>query len=147
MCLAWSLCPADQLVFWTVVRLQLQPNLSWLMADFTLINLLCFWCTKANSPHSWDGNISLLAEWEGLVHQPKHSSGTQKRWHLSLPWAQTYRMTLSRMLCLYFPICKNGFMNPQQSTFPKLFTNMQGGHFSSLLLTCLASWAAVGCWM
>lgn len=37
-------------------------------ADFTLTNLLCCGCIKANSPHSSDINILLLAEWEGLVH-------------------------------------------------------------------------------
>lgn len=83
---------------------------------------------------------SHLAEWEVLVHQSKQSSGSWK--HLMLPWAMTYYTTL---LSLYFPICKNGFVNPQQSTFPKLFTNMQSGTFSSLLLTCLALWTAVGC--
>lgn len=84
---------------------------------------------------------SLLAEWEGLVHQSKQSSGIWKHWHLTLPWAMTYYMTL---LSLYFPICKNGFVNPQQSTFPRQFTNMQSSTFSSLLLTCLALWTAAG---
>lgn len=42
---------------------------------------------------------------------------------------------LVQMLSLYFPLCKNGFMDSQQPTFPRVFTNMQSGNFSCLLLT------------
>lgn len=62
---------------WTVWPLQIKTAVavqhllasgSATCADSTLANLLCCWCTKANSSRSSDINILLLAEWEGLVH-------------------------------------------------------------------------------
>lgn len=105
-------------------------------ADVTLINPRCCCCAKVNSPRSSDINISLLAEREGLLHYSEHGSGSQKCWHLSLPWAMTLQHDLvPDAPALIFPSVKMG-----------LWT-LRDPLLKDCLLTCRAVIFPVYCWL